>query len=225
MEEIIINKKLSLSDKVKYFFKKPSILFEQYIENPKYSLTFLIFIIATAIYSVSYSIGCKDYIINMVEKRMQGISQPQALEIAKSVATNPIILSVSSIVTAIISVYLLSLLYFLVAKFSDKKISFKRIVSIYCLSSITISIGLIIKSMLLLIMHKPILDNSSNPTLVSTLLNYVDPFSIWQYVLLIIGISTVGKTSKKESSFIVIVGIIISISISLFMLALKLKSN
>lgn len=220
MEEIVTNKKLSFSDKAKYFFKNPSILFEQYIENPKYGLTFLIFIIATAIYSISYAIGCKDYIISTIEKQMQGISQPQAFEIAKSVATNPIILSVSSIATAIISVYLFSLLYFLVAKFTDKKISFKRIVSIYCLSSIAIAIGLIIKSILLFIMHKPILD-TSNPTLVSTLLNYIDPFNIWQYILLIIGISTVGKTSKKESSFIVIISIIISISISLLMFALK----
>lgn len=223
MEEITINKKTSLSDKAKYFFKKPSILFEQFVEDPKYGLNLLIFIIATAIYSVSYAIGCKDYIISMIEKQVQEISQPQALEIAKSVATNPIILSVSAIVTTIISVYLFSLLYFLVAKFTDKKISFKRIVSIYCLSSIAIAIGLIIKSILMLIIHKPILDNSSNPTLVSTLLNYIDPFNIWQYVLLIIGISTVGKTSKKESSFIVIIGIIISISLSLLMFALKLK--
>lgn len=223
MEEIVLNEKLTLNDKTKYFFKNPSILFKQYIEKPKYGVTLLIFIIASAVYSASYTIGCKDLIIEMIEKQTQGIGQQQAVEFAKSMGTNPLISSVSAVIGAIIAVYLGSLVYFLVTKFDGGKITYKQTVSIYCLASIAPAIGLILKSVYVLISHKPILINPMNPTLVSTLLSYFDPFNIWEYVLLVIGISTVGKLSKKESTFIVTICVIISVCISLLLFALKLK--
>ncbi|GAA0737041.1 Yip1 family protein [Clostridium oceanicum] len=204
MSENTVEQKLTLKDRIKYFFINPKILFERFIDKPKYGINLLILILSSVLYSVISSKFSKDLMKNLMESQTKGLT-PQQAEATKKIAeftTSPIFGSISAILGIIIGVFFTSLILFLILKVSKISLKYKQIVSIYTLASITTVIYNVIQSIYVLISQKPI---GTIKTVTSVISSSINVFSIWKYVLIGIGIYAVSKTSKKKAAIITII--------------------
>lgn len=210
---------LSIDKKIVYFFKKPGIIFSEFIEKPKYLWTMLLIILINIIYGIMQMTTSIDILKKSITDKFKeaAAGTSQAL-IEKSIeyATSIPIQTVTIIITTIIGIYLASLVYMGLARIFGSKIKYKQIVSVYCLSMLSITIGKIIKWLYMAITSNPLgVKALTKPTLLNGFLDNFDIFNIWQIVLLTIGISVVGKISKKKSFAIVAISCILVMIISL----------
>nr|WP_307906419.1 YIP1 family protein [Clostridium botulinum] len=91
-------------------------------------------------------------------------------------------------------------------------LSYQQTVTLYLVTLLSTSIGNIFKSIYMLISKKAVGTNAIlNPSVKNTLIASIDIFTIWQYILLGIGIYAMGKTSKKKATTLTIILAILSI--------------
>lgn len=216
MEDTNNVEQLTFSEKVRNFFVHPTKVFAQYEEKPKYAVKLIIICLVTGILSAVQSIMSKPYMEKYFNNITKGMD-PQQAEIVKKTAgavTSTPVLLITGIVTAIIAVFLVSLIYMLFIKAFKGKIKYSQVVSIYTTAYMAVVIGSIIKIIYMLISKRPLnISQQTNPTLLNTITASYDIFSIWEMVLMVLGISTVAKISKKKSAVIVIIMFIILILI------------
>lgn len=205
---------LSIDKKIVYFFKKPGIIFSEFIERPKYLWTMLLIILINIIYGIMQMTTSMDILKKSITDKFK--DTPDIYETFIEKATSIPIQTVTIIITTIIGIYLGSLVYMGLARIFGSKIKYKQIVSVYCLSMLSITIGKIIKWLYMAITSNPLgVKALTKPTLLNGFLDNFDIFNIWQIVLLTIGISIVGKISKKKSFAIVAISCILVMIISL----------
>lgn len=205
---------LSIDKKIIYFFKKPGIVFSEFIEKPKYLWTMLLIILINIIYGIMQTTTSMDILKKSITDKFKDTPDISQALIGKA-ASIPIRV-VTIIVTTIIGIYLASLVYMGLARIFGSKIKYKQIVSVYCLSMLSITIGEIVKWLYMAITNNPVgVKALAKPTLLNGFLDSFDIFNIWQIVLLTIGISVVGKISKKKSFAIVAICCIFVMIISL----------
>ncbi|WP_333860669.1 Yip1 family protein [Clostridium sp.] len=205
---------LSIDKKIIYFFKKPGIVFSEFIEKPKYLWTMLLIILINIIYGIMQTTTSMDILKKSITDKFKDTPDISQALIGKA-ASIPIQV-VTIIVTTIIGIYLASLVYMGLARIFGSKIKYKQIVSVYCLSMLSITIGKIVKWLYMAITNNPVgVKALAKPTLLNGFLDSFDIFNIWQIVLLTIGISVVGKISKKKSFAIVAICCIFVMIISL----------
>ncbi|AVQ38667.1 YIP1 family protein [Clostridium botulinum] len=213
-ENVNTNSNLTLKEKFKFFFTSPSKLFEYYRENPKFGILFLITTICTLICTLISSNLSKELIKKHMEKQLQGLD-PQALEITKKTIdtmNNPALKIGSALIGALIGVFGTALLIFIIFKISKVVLSYQQTVTLYLVTLLSTSIGNIFKSIYMLISKKAVGTNAIlNPSVKNTLIASIDIFTIWQYILLGIGIYAMGKTSKKKATTLTIILAILSI--------------
>lgn len=205
---------LSIDKKIIYFFKKPGIVFSEFIEKPKYLWTMLLIILINIIYGIMQTTTSMDILKKSITDKFKDTPDISQALIGKA-ASIPI-RAVTIIVTTIIGIYLASLVYMGLARIFGSKIKYKQIISVYCLSMLSITIGEIVKWLYMAITNNPVgVKALAKPTLLNGFLDSFDIFNIWQIVLLTIGISVVGKISKKKSFAIVAICCIFVMIISL----------
>lgn len=221
MENEVKVEKMSLGEKIKKFFIKPSELFAQYKETPKYGMLFLIIGIVTFIITLISRLE----IGSISKEQIMGSTQnAQAAEIAYNLTNSPVLIIITAVFAVIgvyIVIYIVAFIYYLFVKLFKGNIRYNQMVSIYSLSYMAVLIGSIIKILYSLIAKKPIADAASTATATATdvLINNLNLFGIWQMVLLVFGISEVSEVSKKKSIAIVLIIWVLAIGFSLAMLS------
>lgn len=226
MENEIKVEKMTLGEKIKKFFVKPSELFAQYKEAPKYGKLFLI-------------IGIVSFIITIVgrlalgsiskEQLMQSTQNAEAAQLAVNLTNSPVftaIIAIFAVIGVYIVIYIASFVYYLLVKLFKGNIKYNQMVSIYSLSYIAVLIGSVIQVLYSLIAKKPSADAAATATATDVLIKNLNLFGIWQMVLLVFGISEVSEISKKKAIIIVIIVWVLALGLGLLMLSLgnSLKS-
>ncbi|MBC2580215.1 Yip1 family protein [Clostridium sp. DJ247] len=218
---------LTIEKKLIYFFKKPSVLFSEFIEKPKYLWNMLIIIIVSIAYTIMKTTVSMDLIQKSVTdmfKKSSPNASPEIIQKAIDLQTSIPVQIGSVVITTIFIIYITALIYMALTRLFGCKIRYKQLVSIYCLSYLPITIGQVLKWIYMNITNKPLGVNSLiNPSVLNAFLDVFDIFNIWQIVLLTIGISVVGKITKKRSFAIVIILFLLSTIISLALFAKNLK--
>lgn len=213
-ENIKTNSNLTLQEKFKFFFTSPSKLFEYYRENPKYGILFLITALCVIFHSIIQSNLSKEIIKSNMENQFEGLD-PQALEITKQtldIISNPKINAIISFVGVLIAVFGISLIIFIILKISKVALNYRQTVTLYLIATLSTCIGKIFKIVYMLITKKAIGINASlDPSIKNKLIENFDIFTLWQYILIGIGIYAMGKTSKKKATIITIILAILSI--------------
>ncbi|MDU1321110.1 MAG: Yip1 family protein [Clostridium botulinum] len=213
-ENVNTNLNLTLKEKFKFFFTSPSKLFEHYRKNPKFGILFLITTICAIIYQLIRSNLTKEIVKKQMEKQFEGLD-PQALEMTKKTMdtmNSPALKIGSGLIGVLIAVFGAALLIFIIFKISKVALSYQQTVTLYLVAGLSTCIGSMFKAIYMLISKKAVGINAIlNPSVKNTLIANIDIFNIWYYVLLGIGIYTMGKTSKKKATILTIILAILSI--------------
>ncbi|EJP6471593.1 YIP1 family protein [Clostridium sporogenes] len=225
-ENIKTNSNLTLQEKFKFFFTSPSKLFEHYRENPKYGILFLITALSTIFYKLVYSNFSKEIIKENMERQLEG-ADPQALELSKrivDISSKPIINAFSSFIGVLISVFVSAFIIFIIFKISKVALNYKQTITLSLIAGLPNCIGSIIKVIYMLISKKAIGINAAlNPSIKNTLISTFDIFTLWQYILLGIGIYAMGKASKKKAIILTIILAILSIGFTVLIASLTMN--
>ena len=113
---------LSIDKKIIYFFKKPGIVFSEFIEKPKYLWTMLLIILINIIYGIMQTTTSMDILKKSITDKFKDTPDISQALIGKA-ASIPIQV-VTIIVTTIIGIYLASLVYMGLARIFGSKIKY-----------------------------------------------------------------------------------------------------
>lgn len=207
MEENLEVKKLSITERVKYFFINPEKVFEQYIEKPTFLIKFIIIVLSIIIYGYAESTQKSLLIQNAIEK-LQKIKYPQQYldtvrQQYETTYSAPMLIFMGLLVAAIIIAFISFIYWFLTRLFNGEN-DYKDTVAVYSLAYLPQAIGSILISIYILVAHTVPFLQAQESTYLSTALSGINIFKIWQIVLLIIGLAKVGNISKKKAAFIVL---------------------
>ncbi|MBS4539060.1 YIP1 family protein [Clostridium sp. D2Q-11] len=200
-EKDTINENQSIFERIKYYLIKPNKFFQNYKENPKVAIHLIILLIISSITAVI----TKNKAMSAVDENFGGLSG-QELESVKNITnivTSPAAIILMTIVFSIITYLLFALFRYIFVKLVHGEGRFKQMFAIVLVTSYPVTIVALIKSFLPLDAEVSMLDS---------FLSKVNIFSIWQLVLLIIGMSVVFNISKKKSIIINIVIFLVSLS-------------
>ncbi|AGK95674.1 Yip1 family protein [Clostridium pasteurianum] len=226
MEDTNNVEQMTFGEKVKNFFIHPTKVFAQYQEKPTYIIRLLIICIVSAIYSTVQFAMSKPYMEKYINNITKGMDPQQADIVKKTMgifSSTPVVV-IEAIIGIIITIFIASLVYMLFIKMFKGKIKYGQVVSTYTTAYMAVVVGLIIKTIYMLISKKPLnISVQTNPTLLNTITASYDIFSIWEMVLMALGISTVAKISKKKGAIIVIIMFIILILITIGSFMLRKK--
>lgn len=216
MENEVKVEKMSVGEKIKKFFVKPAELFSRYKEEPKYGKLFLI-------------IGIVYYLITIIEsqalksvnnQQISGSTQnSEAAEMVMNLVNSPVFIAIITLFAVLVIylvIYIISFVYYLVVKLFKGNIKYNQMVCIYSLSYIAVLIGSVVQLLYSLITKKP---TASAATVTDVLIQNLNPFGLWQMVLLVFGISEVAEISKKKSIIIVILLWLLAFGFGLLMLS------
>lgn len=209
MSEHTINEKLLLRDNIKFFFLNPKIIFKKLSKSFSYGIILLI-LISTKIINTIVSVSLPKNVINKtIESQTRGID-PQSAEIVKKfiyIINQPSIQIFLSVAAVVVTIFSVSFIIFLILKASKCSLKYNKVVSIYCLASLPIAIHNIVQAVYMFISQKPIIHPNSaiHTTAAAVIYNSINIFSIWQYILLGIGICSVSKISKWKAIIITLI--------------------
>lgn len=192
------DEKVSLGQKIKWYIVKPSKFFENFKKNPKILIHLIIITILSAVTAVVA--GTKtDEITNQALEGLSG-EQLEVTENILGIFSSPAFIIIGAIIMIGITYLVSALFRYLFTKLFKGEVTYKRMFALVLVASYPAIIGGLLKSLF------------SNPTLdvttMSSILSVVNIWTIWQLVLLIIGIKVLFNISIKKS-VIINVGIFI----------------
>jgi len=219
MDSNEIATKKNLLQKLKLFFVKPSELFRDYIEKPTWALKLIIISLVTAGYTYATKTLGKDLMIELIEERASAMTPEQAEATRASIPflnspTMNIISAAIAVLFIIAVILLVSLAYMVFIRALKGKIKYTQAVAIYTLAYMAAAVGMMVKLAYMYLTGNLLYINMS-PTLMDALYNNLDPFIIWQAILMVFGISAVSGLSEKKSTIIVVSMWLVSLAISL----------
>jgi hypothetical protein len=217
MENEVKVEKMSLVEKIKKFFVKPSELFAKYKEEPKYGKLFLIIGI---VYFLVTIIGSQAFKSVKNQQIMESTQNSEAAQMAINLTNSPVLIAITSLFAVLVIyaiIFIISFIYYLVVKLFKGNIKYNQMVSIYSLSYMAVLIGSIVQLAYSLITKKTI--GNAAATATDVLIQNLNLFGIWQMVLLVFGISEVAELSKKKSTIVVIILWLLAIAFGLLMLS------
>ncbi|MEY8763755.1 MULTISPECIES: Yip1 family protein [Clostridium] len=209
---------LSIDKKIVCFFKKPSAVFSEFIEKPRYLWTMLIVVAIDVVYNIMQTTVSADILRKSIVDKLQGTPNMSQAIIEKSVkyATSIPVRTVSTIAVTVVGIYIAALIYKILTRIFGSRVKYKQLVAVYCLSMMSTAIGEVLKWLYMAVTGKPVGVNSLiNPTALNGFLDNYDVFNLWQIVLLTIGISIVGKMSKKKSFVVVAISCVLTVIVGL----------
>lgn len=187
-ELMMEDEKVSLGQKIKWYIVKPSRFFEEFKMNTKVLIHFIIITVLTAIATLITSSKPIEITESMTSLQV---------DIARTANEAPAI-SAGTIAGLIIGPIILYLLFALVrfafAKIFNGEGKFKEMLGLVLVTSYPVALGGILTSI--------ITDPSIDVSVMDAILSKVNIWSIWQLVLLIIGMKVMFKLSMKKSLII-----------------------
>lgn len=219
METNEVNVKKSLLQKLILFFVRPVELFRDYTEKPTWALKLLVVSLTTALFTYATKILGKDLLAELMEEQAASMPPEQAEAVRASIGfiNSPMMNAISAAVAAvsmIAIILLLSLVYMAFIKVMKGKIKYKQVLSVYTLAYMATAIGLLVKLAFMYITGNLLYINLK-PTYLDALYNNLDPFTIWQSILMVFGISAVSGIPEKKSTIIVVGMWLVSLLISM----------
>jgi len=204
--------------KLKLFFVKPTELFRDYIEKPVWALKLLIISIVMGLYTYGTKILGEDLFIEMMEEKAAAMPPEQAEALRSSIAfmNSPMMSLVSAVAGAIFTaaiILLTALVYKAFIRAFKGEIKYKQVLAVYTLAYMASVIGMAVKFAYMYFTGN-LLYLDISPTFKDVLLNNLDPFVIWQSILMVFGISVVSGIPEKKSIIIVAVMWLIALAIS-----------
>ena len=209
MEYNFNKQKLTKIERIKYFFKKPSKLFEEINIETCSEFYFILIMLFSAITSFVNSTFLKDIlnqtIIDSLRKTIISIHAPEYAELL----TTPSIQIITTMIFLCVSLFFTSFLYFIIILLLSRKEKYKPVFSevfnIYLIASLVTSIGNIIKSLFMFATNNPVfLKTTDKTSFNSILINQFYPFLFLKMFLLIMGFTIVFKFSIKKSTLAVL---------------------
>lgn len=225
MELNVDPQKKSLLQKVKYFFIRPSELFMDYKENPKWGINFILIGIITAAFTYLSKIVAKDAYTDMYNAQFAKMPPAQAEAARQSIELfNTPVMNAITVVIAVITIFvmllLLSLIYFGLIKLFKGKAKFQQVFSVYLVSYWAMNISMVFKLVYTYLTHKMTYFNFT-PSYVDVLLNNLDIFILWQSILLVFGFSAVAELDEKKSIAVVVLVWLGTVAVSIVPVLLK----
>jgi hypothetical protein len=209
----------SLLEKLKLFFVRPTELFADYLEKPTWGLKLIIISLVTAGFTYASKILGKDLVAELIEEQAASLPPDQAEAVRASIefVNSPLMNAISAaaaMISMIVIVLLVGLVYMAFIKAMKGKINYHQVMSVYTLAYMATAIGLIAK-LAFMFATGNLLFLNMKPTIMDAIYNSLDPFSIWQAILMVFGISKVAGISEKKSAIIVVSMWLVTLAISL----------
>lgn len=202
MVEVEEVKKLTILERIKYFFTNPNKLFEDYKTRPTWFLKTLIVVLLTVIVTlvtVQLTVGPQ---IDMMLSQQPDMTREQAenaMQIAK-----PFTIGIAiggGFVGAVAAVFLGSLIYWGLISLFGGKTRYMSVVSVYSLAYVPASIGGIITIAFAYFTNN--FYSLLQPEAWDIILRRFDLFVIWQVLLLVFGFSKIADIKLSKSAIIV----------------------
>ena len=204
--------------KLKLFFVKPTELFRDYIEKPVWALKLFVIALVMGLYTYGTKILGEDLFIEMMEEKAAAMPPEQAEALRSSIAfmNTPMMNLISAAVAAISTIaiiLLIALVYKAFIRALKGEIKYKQVLAVYTLAYMASIVGMVVKFAYMYFTGNLLYLNLS-PTFKDVLLNNLDPFVIWQSILMVFGISAVSGIPEKKSIIIVAVMWLVALAIS-----------
>lgn len=170
-------------------------------------------IVVTVIYIVASMV--KALFIRAEDLRFPGMSVQEADMVA---ATAKAFTAMAGFISPVFTILLTTVIYFIILKIARKNTTFKQLFSMNTYIFVVQAVGLLVNSLLMML-----IDSSSGSAITSlalfnrdwSMLNAIELFTVWKFVLTAIGFHLVGQLSKSTSIILVIVLFIIQSSTTL----------
>lgn len=219
MEQNEIASGKTLFQKLILFFTKPSELFRDYIERPSCALKLMLIALTMAGYTYAIRILGKDIWEEMMEDQLAALTPEQAEAARASMAfMNSPVMNIAYAAIAAVStiaiILLISFVYKVFIKALKGDIKYSQAVSIYSLAYMASVIGLVFK-LAFMYFTGNLLYIDVSPTYADALYNNLDPFVIWQAILMVSGVTVVSGIPEKKSILLVVCMWLASLAISL----------
>ena len=199
--------------------QKPSLLKmfwrpkEQFVKIRSNPIMATPLIIVTVIYIMASMV--KALLIRAEDLMLPGMTVQEADMVA---ATAKAFTAMSGFISPVFTILFMTLIYFIILKIARKNMTFKQLFSMNTYIFVVQAVGLLVNSLLMMV-----IDSSSGSAITSlalfnrdwSLLNAIELFTIWKFVLTAIGFHLVGQLSKSTSIILVIVLFIIQSSTTL----------
>jgi len=204
--------------KLKLFFIKPTELFRDYIEKPVWALKLFVIALVIGLYTYGTKILGEDLFIEMMEEKAAAMPPEQAEALRSSIAfmNTPMMNLISAAVAAISTIaiiLLIALVYKAFIRALKGEIKYKQVLAVYTLAYMASIVGMAVKFAYMYFTGN-LLYLDLSPTFKDVLLNNLDPFVIWQSILMVFGISAVSGIPEKKSIIIVAVMWLVALAIS-----------
>ena len=210
--EIVEVKRLTIMEKLKYFFINPNKLFEDYKIRPTWLLKTILIVALTIIGTIISTKLIAGPSIDLLIQRTPDLSREQAEVIMKS----PLVMGFAvggALVVSTAAVFLGSLIYYGLISLFGGKTKYIKIVAVYSLAYIPYTIGTMIS--LAFAYYTNNFDSMMQPQFMDVIFNRLDIFVIWQVLLLVFGFAKISNLKLHKSAIIVAVMWTISTVISL----------
>ena len=199
--------------------QKPSLLKmfwrpkEQFVKIRSNPIIATPLIVVTVIYIIASMV--KALFIRAEDLMLPGMTAQEADMVA---ATAKAFTAMSGFISPVFTILLMTVIYFIILKIARKNTTFKQLFSMNTYIFVVQAVGLFINSLLMMV-----IDSSSGSAITSlalfnrdwSMLNAIELFTIWKFVLTAIGFHLVGQLSKSTSIILVIVLFILQSSMTL----------
>ena len=199
--------------------QKPSLLKmfwrpkEQFVKIRSNPIIATPLIVVTVIYIMASMV--KALFIRAEDLMLPGMTAQEADMVA---ATAKAFTAMSGFISPVFTILFMTIIYFIILKIARKNTTFKQLFSMNTYIFVVQAVGLLINSLLMMV-----IDSSSGSAITSlalfnrdwSLLNAIELFTIWKFVLTAIGFHLVGQLSKSTSIILVIVLFILQSSTTL----------
>ena len=189
--------------------QKPSLLKmfwrpkEQFVKIASNPIMATPLIVVTVIYIMASMV--KALFIRAEDLMLPGMTAQEADMVA---ATAKAFTAMSGFISPVFTILLTTIIYFIILKIARKNTTFKQLFSMNTYIFVVQAVGLLINSLLMMV-----IDSSSGSAITSlalfnrdwSMLNALELFTIWKFVLTAIGFHLVGQLSKSTSIILVIV--------------------
>lgn len=205
MENNNNNEPMPFLEKAKYFFIKPSKLFQEPVQKSDYFISAIIIGFLSVFGEIIQS--------PVVRRTLRGtlnsantVNTVRDKQLVNSIfnsivntVTNPVATAIGNLIGIVILVFVSSAIYLLICKIINADIDYGKMIIIYLIAYIPISLRTFFEGIYTSAANSTFFIDNRSSGYISILLKY-DLFKVWQVVILIIGIAVLGKVSKKKAA-------------------------
>lgn len=224
MENYEQNEKSTIMDYMADLFFDPSSLAERIIKKPKVLLP----LILSTLLVVAAILIVKNMAVEHLVSSMKGVKELEMLspEQIKEMMSSQYGIGVAlSAIYPLAAVYIGGGIYYLLGKIFKSQALYKEIVSLIAFAFIITAIGTLVTSIIQILTNNITFDLSlaalaqrnlyEPPKWYYSLLTLVNPFTIWCYAVIVIGLSKLGNISRSSATVIVLIFIAIAQAVAI----------